>query len=187
MTTLLYFENGSGLQSWLVEHAATASELVVGFYKVGTGRPSMTWPEAVDEALCFGWIDGVRKRIDDESYQIRFTPRKATSIWSAVNIAKFEKLWAAGRVTLAGAQAYSLRTAERSVVYSYEQTEVAELSDDEKQCFQRNAAAWHYWQSTPPGYRKLVLHHIVSAKRPETRAARLAKLMDFSAQGARWR
>ena len=116
-----YFASAIEFRLWLGLHATTAAELMVGFWKVDSGRPSMTWSESVDEALCFGWIDGVRRRIDDHAYQIRFTPRKKTSIWSAVNIAKVEQLTAEGRMTEAGAQAFAHRTDGRSVVYAYEQ------------------------------------------------------------------
>lgn len=116
-----FFETAAAFRRWLVKHAATRGELVVGFHKVGSGAPSMTWPESVDEALCVGWIDGVRKRIDDATYQIRFTPRHPGSIWSAVNIAKAERLIAEGRMTAAGLEAFERRTPERSAVYAFEQ------------------------------------------------------------------
>ena len=116
--TPLFFSSALAFRDWLARHAATEDELIVGFHKVATGRPCMTWSESVDEALCVGWIDGVRKRVDDDAYQIRFTPRKPTSIWSAVNIAKVQALQAQGRMTPAGERAYGLRTASKSVVYS---------------------------------------------------------------------
>jgi uncharacterized protein YdeI (YjbR/CyaY-like superfamily) len=146
----------------------------------------MSWPESVDEALCVGWIDGVRKRIDDVSYQIRFTPRKPGSIWSAINIAKVEALSAAGRMRPAGLAAFALRSEARSVIYAYEQAQTATLTAAEERLFKRDKAAWAYWQSTPPGYQKQMLHRITTAKKAETRAARLKKLMDLSAQGQRW-
>lgn len=186
MTAPTYFENAEAFRRWLERHAATTPELIVGFYKVGSGKPSMTWSESVDEALCFGWIDAVRKRIDDASYQIRFTHRKPTSIWSAINIAKFHSLDAQGRMTHAGAAAFAHRREERSVVYAYEQENTASLSAQELRAFRRDAAAWKYWQSTPPGYQKQILHRITTAKKAETRAARLAKLMALSAAGERW-
>lgn len=186
MTAPTYFENAQAFRRWLERHAATTPELIVGFYKVGTGKPSVTWSESVDEALCFGWIDAVRKRIDDASYQIRFTRRKPTSIWSAINIAKFHSLQAQGRMTPAGAEAFAHRRDERSVVYAYEQEDIASLSAQELRAFRRDAAAWAYWQGTPPGYQKQMLHRIATAKKAETRAARLAKLMALSAAGERW-
>jgi uncharacterized protein YdeI (YjbR/CyaY-like superfamily) len=181
-----FFADAAAFGHWLAEHATSATELVVGFHKVGSGRPSMSWPESVDEALCVGWIDGVRKRIDDVSYQIRFTPRKPGSIWSAINIAKVEALSAAGRMRPAGLAAFALRSEARSVIYAYEQAQTATLTAAEERLFKRDKAAWAYWQSTPPGYQKQMLHRITTAKKAETRAARLKKLMDLSAQGQRW-
>jgi uncharacterized protein YdeI (YjbR/CyaY-like superfamily) len=186
MSAPTYFKDPSAFRRWLARHAASADELIVGFHKVDSGRPSMTWSESVDEALCFGWIDGVRKRIDEHSYQIRFTRRKPTSIWSAVNIAKVEALQAQGRMTAAGEAAYAHRNEAKSVVYAYEQTQEATLTPDEVRQFQANGSAWQYWHSAPPGYRKLVLHRITTAKRPATRAARLTHLIDLSARGERW-
>ena len=181
----IFFPNATAFRDWLEAHAATATELLVGFHKVGSGRPSMSWSESVDEALCFGWIDGVRKRVDDASYTIRFTPRKAGSIWSAINIAKIERLQAEGRMTLAGIAAFERRTDERSKIYSYEQEAPAELSPAEVRAFKRNRAAWRYFENAPPGYRQQMLHRICNAKRPETRAARLDKLIAASAVGQR--
>lgn len=180
-----FFATPEAFRNWLQAHASTATELLVGFHKVDTGVPSMRWSESVDEALCFGWIDGVRKRIDDATYSIRFTPRKPTSIWSAINIAKFERLQAQGRMTPAGATAFAHRKEAKSRVYSYEQEGVATLSAAELQMFQHNKAAWTFFEATPPGYRKQMLHRITSAKRAETRAARLANLVDACAAGQR--
>jgi uncharacterized protein YdeI (YjbR/CyaY-like superfamily) len=172
-----YFKTPSAFRRWLEAHADTAAELIVGFHKVGSGRPSMTWPESVDEALCFGWIDGVRKRIDDASYQIRFTSRKTTSIWSAVNIAKFHDLQACGRMTAAGAKAFGHRQDVKSVVYAYEQDAMAELTSAELEVFQREKTAWAYFEACPPSYKKVLLHWITTAKRSDTRASRLATLV----------
>jgi uncharacterized protein YdeI (YjbR/CyaY-like superfamily) len=180
-----FFARPDAFRQWLEAHAATAAELLVGFHKVDSAHPSMTWPESVDEALCFGWIDGVRKRIDDHSYTIRFTPRRPTSIWSAINIAKFEKLKSEGRMTVAGAAAFDLRKDHKSAIYSYEQAGVPELSAQELQAFKRNQPAWRYFEEAPPGYKKQMLHRITSAKKPETRAARLAKLVQACAAGER--
>jgi uncharacterized protein YdeI (YjbR/CyaY-like superfamily) len=182
-----FFATAAAFRTWLQENAAVASELLVGFHKVGSSQPSMTWPESVDEALCFGWIDGVRKRIDDHSYSIRFTPRKPSSIWSAVNIAKFEQLCAMGRMTPAGERAYAHRKAEKSVVYAYEQQTTRELSASELSEFKAQAAAWRYFETTPPSYRKTVLHWITTAKKPETRAERFARLLAACAAGERLR
>src|SRR5690606_32725950 len=148
-----------------------------------SGQPSMSWSESVDEALCFGWIDGVRKRIDELAYSIRFTPRKPDSIWSAVNIAKYEQLQLQGRMTAAGAQAFARRSAARSKIYAYEQDATAELTAAEQHAFQQETEAWDYWQSTPPSYQKVLLHWITTAKRAETRATRLAKLIDACSAG----
>jgi len=177
MSTPQFFANASAFRSWLDAHAASRTELLVGFHKVGSGQPSMSWPESVDEALCFGWIDGVRKRIDYHSYSIRFTPRKAGSIWSAINIAKVEKLVAEGRMTDAGMKAFARRTAQKSKVYAYEQASTAELSPEELQEFKRDAGAWHYFESTPPSYRRVILHWIAAAKKTETRASRFSALL----------
>ena len=182
-----FFATPEAFRAWLEVHAATAGELLVGFHKVETGVPSMRWSESVDEALCFGWIDGVRKRIDDAAYSIRFTPRKPTSIWSAINIAKCEQLRAQGRMTPAGEAAFARRTQARSVVYSYEQDTVAELTDAELSAFRRNKTAWAFFEAAPPGYRKQMLHRITSATRAETRASRLAKLVDACQAGERLR
>lgn len=159
--------------------------MLVGFYKVDSGHPSMTWSESVDEALCYGWIDGARKRIDDASYTIRFTPRKTTSIWSAVNINKFNDLQQQGRMTPAGEKAFSHRTEAKSRIYAFEQAESAELSDQELQAFKRDKTAWAYFESCPPGYKKQMLHRITTVKRAETRATRLAKLVEACKKGER--
>lgn len=177
MSAPLFFADAAAFRRWLEAHADSASELLVGFHKVGSGRPSMRWSESVDEALCFGWIDGMRRRIDESSYSIRFTPRKANSIWSAVNIAKVEALRAQGRMRPAGEAAFARRSEARSAVYAFEQATVAELSAEELSAFQRDAVAWTYFESTPPGYRKTVLHWVTTAKKAATRADRLAKLM----------
>ncbi len=147
----------------------------------------MTWSESVDEALCFGWIDGVRKRIDGMSYQIRFTPRKPTSIWSAVNILKFEKLQAEGRMTESGFHAYAHRKDSKSKVYAYEQAFESELAKEELIRFKKCKTAWAFFQACPPSYRKVVLHWVTSAKRTETRASRLQKLIDACADEKRLR
>jgi uncharacterized protein YdeI (YjbR/CyaY-like superfamily) len=182
-----FFASAEAFGRWLAAHAAQAPYLLVGYYKVGSGRASMSWSESVDEALCVGWIDGVRKRIDANAYSIRFTPRKPSSIWSAINIAKFAQLQAQGRMTAAGAAAFAHRTAEKSAIYSHEQAATAELSPLELRAFQLNEAAWRYFERTPPGYKKVLLHWITGAKRAPTRAARLAKLVEACAAGQRLR
>ncbi len=187
MTSPKFFESAETFHSWLAGNSDTESELIVGFYKVGSGRPSLIWTESVDVALCFGWIDGVRKRVDDESYQIRFTPRKTTSIWSAVNIAKFQKLHAQGRIKPAGVKAFAHRRDEKSMVYAYEQEVTAELSRQELQTFKRAAAAWLYFENCPPSYKKVLLHWVTTAKKAETRASRLGTLIEACKAGKRLR
>ena len=180
-----FFARSADFRRWLERNAATTSELVVGFRKVGSGRPSMNWPDSVNEALCFGWIDGVRKRIDDQSYLIRFTPRKVDSIWSAVNVAKVEYLIAQGRMQPAGLTAYQRRTEARTRVYAYEQVDEAQLSDEEQRVFRRDKTAWKYFESVPTGYRRTMLYWIIAGRRPETRARRLEQLIAACAAGKR--
>jgi len=185
MSSPVFFEAAEDFRTWLAAHAHDARELLVGFHKVGTGKPCMSWSESVDQALCFGWIDGVRKRVDDATYTIRFTPRKAGSIWSAVNIDKVAKLRAQGLMTPAGEAAFAQRSEDRSRVYSHERTTDAELEPADLARFQRHQAAWAYFEACPPGYRKRMLHVVTSAKKPETRAARLERLLEACAQGRR--
>jgi uncharacterized protein YdeI (YjbR/CyaY-like superfamily) len=182
-----FFAKPEQFRSWLQRHGATAPELLVGYWKVASGRESMSWPESVDEALCFGWIDGVRKRIDEDSYQIRFTPRHPTSIWSAVNLKKYEQLLSAGLVTEAGVRAYACREEKKSKVYAYEQPVHAELRPEEVQAFKAVRGAWDHFDACPPSYRKVLLHWVTSAKRPETRAARLGELIAACHRGERLR
>jgi len=183
--TPTFFADARDFRDWLASHAASETELLVGFHKVGAKRPCMSWSESVDEALCFGWIDGVRRRIDDESYSIRFTPRKPSSIWSVVNIAKMDTLRAQGKMTAAGEAAFALRSEAKSGIYSHERLDPPELSPAELARFQADAAAWAYFDTCPPGYRKTVLHWITNAKKEATRAGRLEKLMQACAAGAR--
>lgn len=187
MSAPTYFENAAAFRAWLAAHGATATELLVGYHKVGSGRPGMSWSESVDEALCFGWIDGVRRRIDEHRYSIRFTPRRPTSIWSAVNIANFEQLSAEGRMTPAGTAAYAHRREEKSGIYAFEQVAMPELSAEEQRQFKRSKTAWAFFEATPPGYRKVVVHWVVSAKKAETRATRLTRLIEACARGERLR
>lgn len=177
-----FFPTPADFRRWLAKHHATATELLVGFYKVGSGKASITWPESVDQALCFGWIDGLRKRIDDESYTIRFTPRKPTSTWSAVNIKRVEELIQLGLMTPAGLKAFEARKANRSGIYSYEQR-TAELPPEYEKGLKANRAACTFFQAQPASYRKAAMWWIVSAKQEATRLKRLAQLIDLSAQG----
>jgi uncharacterized protein YdeI (YjbR/CyaY-like superfamily) len=180
-----FFKVASDFRAWLERDHASACELLVGFRKVGSGMRSMTWPESVDEALCFGWIDGVRKRIDDQSYQIRFTPRKPGSIWSLVNLDKVEKLLAQGRMHPAGVAAYEARTEEKTGVYAFEREKPAELTRAETRTFKQDLVAWRYFESAAPSYRKVMLHWVVSAKQPATRERRLAQLVQACAEQRR--
>ena len=179
-----FFKTPSALRKWLEAHHATAKELWVGFYKKGTGRPSITWPESVDEALCFGWIDGLRKSIDEESYKIRFSPRKQTSIWSAVNTNRATELIKEGLMQPVGLKAFKARKENRSGIYAYEQRS-AELVQPYAGQLKSNKAAWEFFQSRPAWYRKQINWWIVSAKKEETRLKRLKKLIEESAAGRR--
>ena len=185
MTAPVFFEDGQAFRAWLAQHAHAARELLVGFHKVGTGKPCMSWSDSVDQALCYGWIDGVRKRVDDATYTIRFTPRKSGSIWSAVNIDKVATLRAQGLMTPAGEAAFAQRSEDRSRVYSHERAAPAELAPDDLARFQRHQAAWAFFEACPPSYRKRMLHVVTSAKKPETRAARLERLIAACAEGRR--
>lgn len=181
----VFFAAAARFASWLAENAASAPQLIVGFHKRGSGLASMTWPEAVDEALCVGWIDGVRANIDATSYRIRFTPRKPTSTWSAINIERVRVLRDRGRMTTAGLDAFAQRREARSGTYAYEQADRAALGRAEEALFRRNRPAWKFFQAQPPGYRHLVVWRVISAKRDATRQARLAKLIAASQNGER--
>jgi uncharacterized protein YdeI (YjbR/CyaY-like superfamily) len=180
---VLFFETPAEWRAWLEEHHATATEVEVGFYKRATGVPSMRWSEAVDEALCFGWIDGVRHSIDENSYRNRFTPRRPGSNWSKVNIAKVEALIEQGRMRPAGLKAFEARTDARSGVYSFEQERPTQLPPEYEARIRADAGAWANYDARPPGYRRQVAHWIMSAKREETRERRLATLIECSRQG----
>ena len=155
----------------------------MGYYKKDSGRASVTWPESVDEALSFGWIDGIRRRIDDESYSIRFTPRRARSIWSAVNIKRAGELIAEGRMTPAGLAAFEARDEARSALYSYEQRHAATFDADQERRFRADAAAWAWFQARPPSWRQAAIYWVTSARRPETRERRLTTLIEEAASG----
>jgi uncharacterized protein YdeI (YjbR/CyaY-like superfamily) len=180
-----FFATADEFAAWLEQHGADQTELVVGYYKRGSKRPSMTWAESVDAALCFGWIGGVRKRIDEHSYQIRFTPRKPTSIWSRINIERARVLQREGKMREAGLKAYSHRREDKSRIYSYEQQKTAALERDDELRFRKAKTAWKFFAAQPPGYRRLVIWRIVSAKRPETRERRLRELIKASTERRR--
>ncbi|HYS13245.1 MAG TPA: YdeI/OmpD-associated family protein [Burkholderiaceae bacterium] len=169
-------------RNWLEKNHAKAAELWVGFYKRGSGKPSMTWPESVDEALCFGWIDAVRKSIDGERYKIRFTRRKPGSIWSAVNVRRVAALRTEGRMRPAGEAAFAVRKANRSGIYAYEQRP-AELTEPWLGLLKKNKAAWKFFAAQPPWYRRTTTWWVISAKREETRRKRFDRLVQDSASG----
>ncbi|WP_448606484.1 YdeI/OmpD-associated family protein [Paenimyroides ceti] len=177
----IFFATPKEFRVWLENNHLKETELVVGYYKVSTKKESMTWSESVDEALCFGWIDGVRKSIDAARYCIRFTPRKKNSIWSAVNIKKVEELRKNGRMLPEGEKAFALRTEDKSGIYSHETESVALAAQYENQ-FKKNILAWDFFKQQPPSYRKVMVHWIMSAKQEKTRQSRLDKLIIESEQ-----
>ena len=181
----LYFHSPAEFRDWLSKHHATEKELLVGFHKVGTGKPSMTWSESVDQALCFGWIDGVRRSVDENRYTIRFSTRQPKSNWSKINIAKVEALRKAGLMTPAGERAYAARKEARTGIYSFEQERPQELSRPYQKRFKANARAWTYFQSQAPWYRRTIAFWVMSAKKEETREKRLTILIADSARGRR--
>jgi uncharacterized protein YdeI (YjbR/CyaY-like superfamily) len=178
-----FFATPEAFRAWLEKHHATEKELLVGFYKRGSGKKSITWPESVDEALCYGWIDGVRKSIDEESYTIRFTPRSAKSKWSAVNLKRVAELTSLGRMKPAGLAIFEKRD-PKSEGYSYERKE-AHLDAAMEKRFRANKAAWTFWEKQPPYYRRMLAWYVISAKREETREKRLGQLIAASAEGRR--
>src|SRR5687768_6850141 len=179
-----FFKTPADLRRWFARHRDTETELWIGYYKKDSGRPSVTWPETVDEALCVGWIDGIRKRIDDVSYKIRFTPRRTGSIWSAVNIGRVAVLKAEGRMGAPGLAAFADRREYKSGIYSYEQRP-QELPEPYLSAIRKNQRAWAFLEAQPPSYRKLVAWFVVSAKKDETRATRLQRLIEACAAGKR--
>jgi uncharacterized protein YdeI (YjbR/CyaY-like superfamily) len=178
----VFFKSPAAFRQWLARHHDKAQELWVGYYKKGTGKPSLTWPASVDEALGFGWIDGVRKRVDDESYMIRFTPRKSRSIWSEVNIKNARRLLESGKMQPAGLKAFEQRIEARSGVYAYEQRGQMLGAAYEKQ-LRANKKAWAFFQAQPAWYQRTASWWVSSAKKEETRLKRLATLIEDSAQG----
>ncbi len=176
---LTFFANQNDFRKWLEENHQSEIELLVGFYKVASRKPSMTWSESVDQALCFGWIDGVRKSIDEISYSIRFTPRKSRSIWSAVNIKKVAELTKKELMQTAGIVAFSKRSENKSKIYAYENT-AKELDKSLEQNFKANLKAWIFFNEQPQSYKKTILYWIMSGKKEETRIARLEKVINQS-------
>lgn len=179
-----FFRTPAGFRAWLARNHASATELLVGFYKKDSGRPSITWPESVDEALCYGWIDSIRRSIDEVSYSIRFTPRRPGSTWSAVNIRRVQALRKEGRMQPAGLKAYEARREDRSEARSDAQESV-ELEEPDRRRLKKNKSAWEFLQAQPPSYRRIVHRWIMSAKKEETRLRRLEKLIACSAEGRR--
>jgi uncharacterized protein YdeI (YjbR/CyaY-like superfamily) len=178
----LFFENQMAFRQWLEANHKTANELWVGFYKVHSTKHNMTWSQSVDQALCFGWIDGIRKSIDGDSYCIRFTPRKKTSNWSAVNIIKVNELSRQGLMAPAGLDIFNQRKQEKSEIYSYE-NKPEKLSTDLEKRFKSNAAAWVFFSNQAPSYRKTALYWVMDAKRDATRTSRLEKLIKACEEG----
>jgi uncharacterized protein YdeI (YjbR/CyaY-like superfamily) len=182
--SVTFFKTQDDFRKWLESHHIKETELIVGFYKVDSGKPSMSWSQSVDQALCFGWIDGVRKSIDKESYCIRFTPRRNTSNWSAINIKKIEVLTKAGLMKPAGLNAFSLRKENKSEIYSYENDTLFLDPKYEKQ-FRENKKAWDFFMKQAPSYKKAILRWIMSAMQEKTRQSRLEKTIKESEQQKR--
>jgi uncharacterized protein YdeI (YjbR/CyaY-like superfamily) len=176
-----FFASPLDFREWLEKNHANAQELWVGFHKRDSGRPSLTWPESVDCALCFGWIDGVRKSLNATSYTIRFTPRKPTSTWSAINIKRVAELTKMGMMHAAGMEAFGRRTEEKSAIYAYEQRHKAKLSAAYEKRFRAQHAAWDFYRAQPPWYQRVSAYWVISAKKEETRLKRLATLIEESA------
>ncbi|MBA5245659.1 YdeI/OmpD-associated family protein [Marnyiella aurantia] len=174
-----FFASSTQFRAWLAKNHDKEKELLVGFYKVRSGKPSMSWSESVDQALCFGWIDGIRKSVDTESYTIRFTPRRPDSIWSAVNVRKVAELSAAGLMEPAGLKAFSKKNDSRSGIYSHEKP-AEEFPTEMETIFADNPVAWEFFCKQPPSYRKVIIHWIMTAKRETTRTDRLKKVIEAS-------
>jgi uncharacterized protein YdeI (YjbR/CyaY-like superfamily) len=182
--TIKFFKTPADFRKWLEKNHSSAPEQWVGFYKKDSGHPSITWPESVDQALCFGWIDGIRKTIDEVSYKIRFTPRRTGSVWSSVNIKRVEELNKQGLMKPAGLKAYEARKENKSGIYAYEQRS-AELPASYDKKLKQNKAASEFFYAQPAWYRKQAFWWVVSAKQEETRLKRLEKLIELSSLGRR--
>lgn len=180
---VLFFATPDDFRTWLEQHHAIEKELLVGFYKRDSGKPSVTWPESVDCALSYGWIDGVRNSIDGISYQIRFTPRKPTSIWSAINVKRVAELTKLGLMRPAGLKAFEARKGDKTGIYAYEQRKNAKLTPAYEKQFRANKKAWKFFQSQPPWYQRTASYRVISAKQEETRQKRLGQLIKDSAAG----
>jgi uncharacterized protein YdeI (YjbR/CyaY-like superfamily) len=180
-----FFAKPADFRKWLAKNYNKEREILVGYYKVGSGKASMTWPESVDEALCYGWIDGVRKSIDAESYTIRFTPRRRGSFWSNKNIASAKRLIKAGRMKPAGLKAFKQRLGVKSGVYSFEQEEIAPFSAFLETKFKAKKRAWEFFNKQPPGYQKTMRHWVMTAKQEKTQLKRLMQLIATSGEEKR--
>ena len=179
-----FFKEPADFREWLQKHHETSKELFVGFYKKSSGKKSITYPEALDEALCFGWIDGLRKGIDEISYTQRFSPRKPRSIWSLINVRHVERLKKEGRMQSSGLAAYALREDKRTGVYSFE-NRPRELSSEFQKLFQKNQKAWEFFKNQPPYYQRTLSFYVMAAKQEATRLRRLQQLIESSARGKR--
>jgi uncharacterized protein YdeI (YjbR/CyaY-like superfamily) len=179
-----FFSSPEKFRQWLEQNHDSATELLLGFHKKSSGKKSITYAEALDEALCFGWIDGVRKNLNETSYTIRFTPRKPQSVWSLVNVNHVERLKKEGRMHAAGLEAYERRSPERTGIYSFE-NRPRELSPEYEKIFRQNKAAWKFFHEQPPGYKRLMIFRTMSAKKEETRLRRLKELIESSEKGVR--
>ena len=184
-TDPIFFATPEAFRKWLKKNHASSREQWIGFYRKASGRPSITWPESVDEALCVGWIDGLRKTVDAESYKIRFTPRKKESNWSAVNIARVKELTTQRRLQPAGLAAFAKRKEEKSGIYAYENRKKAVLDKADEKRFRSKPKAWEFFQSQPAGYRQIATWYVVTAKQETTRQRRLEKLIAESEAGRR--
>jgi len=178
-----FFATPEKFRAWLAKNHGKAPELLVGFHKKGSGRASIDWPQSVDEALCFGWIDGIRRNIDAGSYSIRFTPRRTRSVWSSINIRRVKALSREGRMSEAGLAAYKRRSTDRSAIYAYEQRASAKLTPAETRSFKAEPEAWKFFSVVAPSYRHKLLYWITSSRKPETRKVRLARAIAASAAG----
>jgi uncharacterized protein YdeI (YjbR/CyaY-like superfamily) len=179
-----FFKTRADLRAWFERHHETATELWVGYHKKASRKPSITWPESVDEALCFGWIDGVRQGIDEDSYANRFTPRKPKSTWSAINVKRARELIDLGLMRPKGQAAFEARQENRTGIYSYEQRP-PDLPPQYERKLRANERAWEFWRSVAPSYRKAATWWVISAKREDTRERRLATVIESSAKGER--
>jgi uncharacterized protein YdeI (YjbR/CyaY-like superfamily) len=177
--TAIFFTKASEFREWLEKNHHKKNEIIVGFYKVNSGKTSITWSQSVDQALCFGWIDGVRKSINEESYCIRFTPRRKNSIWSAINIKKVEELTKAGLMKPEGEKSFSYKKDDKSKIYSHEK-EASILNPDYENKFKDHKKAWDFFNKQSPSYQKITIHWIMGAKQEKTRQSRLEKIILLS-------